>query len=133
MILLDTHVLHWYELGVPGLGPETGALLDVAWQRSEIAVSAVSFWELALHVMLRRIELNRSVGAWRAELLVAGLHEPPLDGAVAIAAVELQDLHKDPADRFIAATALAYDATLITADRKLLAWQAPVVRIDARR
>lgn len=133
MILLDTHVLHWYELGGAGLGPQTSDLLDAAWQRSEIAISAISFWELALHVMLGRIELDRPVSAWRADLLVAGLHELPLDGAVAIASVELQNLHKDPADRFIAATALAHDATLVTADRKLLAWQAPVVRLDARR
>ena len=133
MILLDTHVLHWYELGVPGLGTQTIAALDAAWQRGEIVVSAVSFWELALHVMLRRIELDRPIAVWRRELLAAGLRELPLDGAIAIASVDLRNLHKDPADRFIAATALAWDATLVTADRKLLAWQAPVVRIDARR
>ncbi len=133
MILLDTHVLHWYELGVPGLGTQTIAALDAAWQRGEIVVSAVSFWELALHVMLRRIELDRPIAVWRRELLAAGLRELPLDGAIAIASVNLRNLHKDPADRFIAATALAWDATLVTADRKLLAWQAPVVRIDARR
>ena len=133
MILLDTHVLHWYELGVPELGTQTIAALDAAWQRGEIVVSAVSFWELALHVMLRRIELDRPIAVWRRELLAAGLRELPLDGAIAIASVDLRNLHKDPADRFIAATALAWDATLVTADRKLLAWQAPVVRIDARR
>ncbi|HMR30534.1 MAG TPA: type II toxin-antitoxin system VapC family toxin [Geminicoccaceae bacterium] len=133
MILLDTHVLHWYELGVPGLGTQTIAALDAAWQRGEIVVSAVSFWELALHVMLRRIELDRPIAVWRRELLAAGLRELPLDGAIAIASVDLRNLHKDPADRFIAATALAWDATLVTADRKLLAWEAPVVRIDARR
>ena len=133
MILLDTHVLHWYELGVPELGTQTIAALDAAWQRGEIVVSAASFWELALHVMLRRIELDRPIAVWRRELLAAGLRELPLDGAIAIASVDLRNLHKDPADRFIAATALAWDATLVTADRKLLAWQAPVVRIDARR
>jgi len=28
--------------------------------------------------------------------------------------------HKDPADRFLAATAIAYDLTLVTADQKLI-------------
>jgi PIN domain nuclease of toxin-antitoxin system len=28
--------------------------------------------------------------------------------------------HKDPADRFLAATAVAYDLTLVTADQKLI-------------
>ena len=71
MILLDTHVLHWYELGVRGLGGRTIALLDAAWEREEIAVSAVSFWELALNVALRRIELNRSALGVRNSLLPA--------------------------------------------------------------
>jgi len=40
----------------------------------------------------------------------------------------------DPADRFIAATAIAYDASLMTADERLLTWRLTVDRrIDAER
>lgn len=48
-------------------------------------------------------------------------------------AAELQDLHLDPIDRIIVATALVEDAVLLTADRPLLAWPGRLRRQDARR
>ena len=48
-------------------------------------------------------------------------------------AVELEDLHGDPFDRIIVATALAEDAILLTAARPLLAWPGQLQRQDARR
>jgi PIN domain nuclease of toxin-antitoxin system len=55
----------------------------------------------------------------------------PLTGNIALLAVELEGLHADPADRFIAATAIAHRATLITADARLLAWQNEARRQNA--
>jgi PIN domain nuclease of toxin-antitoxin system len=69
----------------------------------------------------------------RAELLSTGIIELPLTGSIAISAVQLQDLHGDPADRFIAATALAHDATLMTADSRLLRWRHAVRRQNAAK
>jgi len=42
-----------------------------------------------------------------------------------------QDGAGDPADRFIAATAVVHDATLMTANESLLAWRAKVRRQNA--
>ena len=47
-----------------------------------------------------------------------GIVELPLTGEIAVLAGELESLHGDPADRFIAATAIRHDATLVTADEK---------------
>ncbi|MGH8488719.1 MAG: hypothetical protein ACREXS_07640 [Gammaproteobacteria bacterium] len=41
------------------------------------------------------------------------------------------DLHGDPADRIIAATALLRDAVLITADSTLLQWKSPMKCFNA--
>jgi PIN domain nuclease of toxin-antitoxin system len=57
--------------------------------------------------------------------------ELPLTGEIAIAAAELEGLHADPADRFIAATAIAHNATLMTADDRLLRWRHGVRRHNA--
>lgn len=133
MILLDTQVLMWSTESDPRLGELARAALKNGEVNRELAVSAITFWEIAQLARRSRIQILASASAWRRTLLANGLIELPFDGAVAIASVELEGLHKDPADRFIAATALAHDATLVTADEKLLAWQAPVVRIDARR
>jgi PIN domain nuclease of toxin-antitoxin system len=52
-------------------------------------------------------------------------------GEIAIVAGELDGLHGDPADRFIAATAIVHDATLVTADERLLRWRHPLRRQNA--
>jgi PIN domain nuclease of toxin-antitoxin system len=43
----------------------------------------------------------------------------PVTPRIALASVALEPLHADPADRLIAATALAHRATLITKDARL--------------
>ena len=73
------------------------------------------------------------VDEWRRELLANGLVELPIDGAIATQAGLLPDLHGDPADRIIVATALAGGHELITADRLILAWEGPLQRTPAGR
>ena len=58
-----------------------------------------------------RITLALLPTAWRRDLLSLGLVEIPVDGAIGIAAAQL-DLHGDPADRIIAATAQMKGAVL---------------------
>ena len=60
-----------------------------------------------------------------------GAIELPLTGEIAILAEELEGLHGDPADRFIVATAFAHDATLVTADARLLQWRHGLRRHNA--
>ena len=69
--------------------------------------------------------------AWRASLLREGLVEVPVDGAIAVRAGSLRDIHGDPADRVILATALE-GHQLITADDRLLDWPGDIARLDAR-
>jgi PIN domain nuclease of toxin-antitoxin system len=60
------------------------------------------------------------------------VHEVPVNGAIGIAANDLEGLHSDPAGRLIVATALGLGASLVTSDAKLLCWKGPLARIDAR-
>ena len=80
-----------------------------------------------------RIVMDLPLSAWRQDLLSSGLIEIPVDGEVGIAAVQLEDLHNDPADRIIIATALLQKAVLATADRRILEWPGRLERLDARR
>ncbi len=133
MILLDTHALVWLNEGLPRLGPRARQSADEALLEGSLAVSAVSFWEVAVLVQRRRIELDRPTDRWRQELLQSGLNEIPLDGNIAIMAIGLPDLHGDPADLFIAAPAIIKEARLITADRRLLNWSGPLECLDASK
>jgi PIN domain nuclease of toxin-antitoxin system len=131
MILLDTHVLIWVDVDDPTLGKVSRRLLKQAWETGQISVSAITFWERAMLHARHRITLSESPLTWRGDLLATGLTEWPLDGETAILANELESLHKDPADRFIAATAIVHRATLVTADQRLLEWKHSVKRQDA--
>lgn len=56
--------------------------------------------------------------------------EIPVDGDIGIRAVSLPDLHSDPADRLIVATALD-GHRLVTADQRMLAWPGRLDRLTA--
>ena len=131
MILLDTHVLVWLSLGRPGLGRRARGAIDRAWTRGEAAVSAITFWEAGLLKQKGRLTDLSDIDAWRADLLRDGLVALPVDDVIATRAGLLPDLHGDPADRLILATALE-GHQLVTADVRLLDWPGAVGRLDAR-
>ena len=132
LILIDTHALIWLDQDDTALGRGSRELADAALEDGTLAVSAISFWEIALLALKKRIAISLDVRRWRLDLLGSGLVEIPIDGEIGLAAAHLDDLHGDPADRFILATAQANGATLLTADRKLLDWPGQLARHDAR-
>jgi PIN domain nuclease of toxin-antitoxin system len=79
---------------------------------------------------------TQTIGAHRglrSELLNTGIIEIPLSGEITILAAQLKSLHGDPADRFIVATAITQEATLLTADRALLRWRNELPRQNAAK
>lgn len=132
MILPDPHILLWMDRDDSALGPRSRQLILDGWQRGAVAVSAISFWEAAILAQRGRIALPTPVETGRAELLEAGVREIPLDGRILLKAAQLEGLHRDPADRFIVATAFHGQGTLLTADAKILAWSSTLPRHDGR-
>ena len=132
MMLLDTHTALWLRSGDTRLGPIAQATIQAAWESGEVAMSAISFWEMGMLQSKGRITYPEDVGVWRREQLRQGLIEIPVDGEIGIRANTLADFHDDPADRIIVATALQ-GHELVTADRRILAWPEPLQRLDARR
>ena len=131
MLVLDTQALVWLLFDDPRLGQQARLEIDRAWLEDDAAVSAMTFWEIALLHQGRRLTLLRGIGAWRETVLQTGLTEIPVDGAIGIRANELEDFHRDPADRIIVATALG-GHRLVTSDRRILDWSGQVERLDAR-
>jgi PIN domain nuclease of toxin-antitoxin system len=133
VIVLDTHVLLWATTDDRKLGRKTRTMIDRKWANGELAVPAIAFWEVGLLEARGRLRLSTPVREWRNAVLAAGAVELALDGNVALRALDLAGLHDDPADRFVVATAVAHEATLVTADERLLAWQHSLERQDARK
>jgi PIN domain nuclease of toxin-antitoxin system len=117
--LLDTHIWFWYVIGSDRLPAGLRKLIDA--HRADCSVSAISVWELALLAASGRVELDTPPGRWIDEALVrVPFDDVPLNRAVALAAPGLNLAHRDPADRFIAATAVVFDLVLLTVDPRLL-------------
>jgi PIN domain nuclease of toxin-antitoxin system len=77
----------------------------------------VSCYELALAHRRGRLELPCAPADWFAEELApAGIALPPLSLAIVLRPVSLTDIHRDPFDRLIIATALEHGPELASLD-----------------
>jgi PIN domain nuclease of toxin-antitoxin system len=106
----------------PRLGDSTRKLLNEAARQNRIAVSAITPWEIALLVAKKRLQLDADVLLWlQMALAKPGVSLIPLDPEISVASTRLPfEMHPDPADRILVATARHIGATLVTADRLLL-------------
>ena len=132
LILLDTHVLVWTRHGGGRVGRKAARRIDAALRGGTLAVSAFSFWELAMLVAGGRVGLRVTVDEFRAATLGAGVLEIGVDGSIAILSTRLASMHGDPVDRILVATAIAHGATLVTADQKILAMRGGPAVVDAQ-
>jgi PIN domain nuclease of toxin-antitoxin system len=133
VIVLDTHVLVWFAEDNPRLGARATKLTDAALNRNEVAVSAISFWEIAMLAAKGRLALEVSPAAFHRRVLEQGVREVGVSGTIAIAAAHLEKFHADPADRIVVATAISLGARLLTADDPVLRWRGSLRTHDARR
>ena len=131
MILPDTPVFIWLWTGDVRLGTGARRMIDDALRDQELAVSAMTFWEVSMLRDKGRLDFTEDVGLWRRELLGQGLAEIPVDGGIGIRANALPGFHADPADRIIVSAALA-GRRLLTADAGILRWRSNLNRLDAR-
>ena len=117
--LLDTHVWLWSLIAPGRLSSATqSALID---PQHTLYLSPISVWEAMLLIERGRIQVDSTPSEWVALALTRSpLREASMTHAIAVRSRTISLPHQDPADRFIAATALELDLTLITADHHLL-------------
>ena len=119
-LLLDTHIWLWYVDGSERLAPSIRQAMDRAL--SQLWLSPVSVWELSLLHARGRVALDPGPRGWITDALRAlPLEEASMTTEVALRSGELDLGHRDPADHFLAATALVYGLTLVTVDARLTA------------
>ncbi len=118
-LLLDTHIWLWSFREPHKLSSEVHqAISDPSNDRF---LSPVSIWEAIMLLEKKKIEIEQDFGEWfdqtRTDL---ELKEAPVDWRVAHEMRFMLLGYKDTGDRFLAATAKAYDLILVTADERLL-------------
>ena len=124
-LLLDTCALIWLVSGAPDLSEQSRAEIEEA---DTVWVSAISAWEISLKVARSTLELPAPPAEWFGRALDHHhLSLAALSVDVLVAANSLPWHNRDPADRFIIATALALGAAVITADRQFQLYDVTVL------
>jgi PIN domain nuclease of toxin-antitoxin system len=120
-VLLDTHIwVWWLTPGSPLTRTEREAL-DVAAERREVCLAAISLWEAQMLYRKRRLELPLPFSDWLTRAADSRIVSViPLDVETVLALDSLpHSFHGDPADRLIVATARAHVLPLATRDTRI--------------
>lgn len=110
MLNLDTHIF-LNALAGELSSPEEKILSQNIW-----SLSAISIWEIAKLVELKRVEID--IESAEFSVLLSSIHIWPITLEICRATLKL-DFDSDPADEIIAATSLVHNLPLMTRDRKL--------------
>jgi len=122
-VLLDTCAAIWL---TDGLLPTRA--LEILTQRNEqgepVFLSPITGWELGMAFSKGRLRSAVSPAEyWKRLANAPGVRIAAMPPELLLASSFLPgNLHKDPADRIIAATAREYGLTVMTRDRSLLAY-----------
>jgi PIN domain nuclease of toxin-antitoxin system len=126
VIILDTHVLVWMASDPKRLSKKATDAIREARQKSGVAIAAITLWELAWLAKNGRLNVAGSVESFVRETAARVIHQPITPENAALAVQLPEGFPKYPADRLIAATAMAEGAALVTADERIR--QAKVVQ-----
>ena len=114
--LLDTHVLLWALFEPARISSSARKIIENP--ESDIHVSALSFWEVALKYQIGKLELkNCAPDDLPAQVERMGIEIFPMDAGLLASSYRLPlDKHKDPFDRLLAWHAIQKNMILITKD-----------------
>jgi PIN domain nuclease of toxin-antitoxin system len=113
-LLLDTHAWLWAMEDDPRLPLAARVAISTS---SDMAVSIVSFWEIAIKLSLGKIVLDRKFPAeYVAVTSGHGIKLIAIDPSHVEKVASLPLIHRDPFDRMIAAQAMTHDMTVISKD-----------------
>lgn len=127
-LLLDTHVALWAIDASPRLPATIRAL--IVDEANDVAVSAVSIWEIAIKFARARGRPNDmpfSGGRALAFFQEAGFSMLAVSPAHAVAVDHLPRLHDDPFDRLLVAQAMSEPLRFVTHDAQIAAYSDSVI------
>ncbi|HTC87578.1 MAG TPA: type II toxin-antitoxin system VapC family toxin [Bryobacteraceae bacterium] len=123
LLLLDTHCWLWAQLGlIQRLSRAALQAIRSAESEGNLRISVISIWELAMLEQRGRVALPMNVRTWVDQALSKpGIAVAQLTPEIMIESVHLPgEMHGDPADRMLVATARVQGATLLSKDEQLI-------------
>jgi PIN domain nuclease of toxin-antitoxin system len=121
MIVLDTHALIWWLAEPAKLSAAARKIISDSAAKGVVGISTASILEVATLVRRKRLVLTTSVEEWLDDVRqLPELDLLPITAEIAARAGSFEEnVHGDPIDRLIIATALAAKAKLVTADKQI--------------
>ena len=116
-LLLDTHVLIWF-LDDHDRIPNNVKQMIINPQ-NERYISIVSFWEIAVKINIKKLELNCTLYDLMKIIEAKDFKILPIKIEHLIKHITLPYLHKCPFDRLLISTTLSENLHIITSDDKI--------------
>jgi PIN domain nuclease of toxin-antitoxin system len=123
LLLLDTHCWLWAQLGlIQNFSRAALQAIRGGESQGKLRISVISIWEVAMLEKKGRVALPMNVRTWVDQALSKpGIAVTPLTPEIMIESAYLPgEMHGDPADRMLVATARVLGATLLTKDDLLI-------------
>ncbi|MGI8415266.1 MAG: type II toxin-antitoxin system VapC family toxin [Nakamurella sp.] len=120
-LLLDTHVVLWELAGTRSVSPAAREAIEHA---TDLLFSVVSFAEIGVKAAIGKLSVPPDL---REHVLRSGVQILGLDAEHGMAVANLPMHHRDPFDRLLIAQARSERLTIVTADRRIAAYDVPVV------
>jgi PIN domain nuclease of toxin-antitoxin system len=116
MILLDTCALIWLNDDRSKFSKKVISLITD--NLDSLFVSSISFMEIGIKSQKDKLHIPGSLEEWSNSIVETySLNVIPVSRDIAVKAPMLPDVHKDPFDRIIIATAIVNKMKIITADK----------------
>lgn len=121
-MVLDTHVWIWLMTKKGNLSKTFLKALDHLETDKRILISPMSVWEIGMLSEKGRVVPDKNVLDWIEQALAKpNVYLSPITLQIAVQSTCLPgEVHGDPVDRILIATAHVENAVLVTADQKLL-------------
>jgi PIN domain nuclease of toxin-antitoxin system len=120
-LLLDTHIVLWELGGSRAVSREAQEALERA---DDLLFSAVSFAEIGVKAAVGKLSIPSDL---REHVQRSGVRTLGLDVDHGLAVAVLPMHHRDPFDRLLIAQARCEGLTIVTADRRFVEYDVPVV------
>ena len=125
-ILLDTCALLWLGLGSDSLSLTARQTIE---ETETVFVSPVSLWEISNKYRQSKLKLSLPPREWFARVCEKyRLTTLPISNETMFLAGEMEEHHRDPADRMIIASAKLANIAVVTADRNFPLYGISVIR-----
>ncbi len=125
-LILDTHIWLWMQVEPSRLNQSVIELISDTG--NEVILSAASSWEIAIKYALGRLPLPVPPADYVSSRMArSGTKGLPIEHRHALQVATLPLHHRDPFDRLLVAQTQLEDATLVSKDKQLQAYDVPLI------